>query len=184
MVAWVRDADGERVVAATWRDLAGAPFIEQFTITGLDGDDDLGFLAADAPIRVGSKGVVLGSATGGQTFTLAPLDVSGLTARSVDWVGVIDGGPGNDAAAASATRPTSTGSSAAKETTIFSAARDSTSSRRGRATPTVGSESCSCAMARSRRPRARATCSSLPCRCRQRTAWRIRPYFGSFATRR
>ena len=56
---------------APWANSNG-PLIEQFRISGFDGNDLLGF------------------------DPNAPLDVSRLTARSNDWVSVIDAGAGND----------------------------------------------------------------------------------------
>ncbi|MCY2989541.1 MAG: hypothetical protein NTY19_16945, partial [Planctomycetota bacterium] len=56
-----------------WRDANGVPLIEQFRVSGLRGQDQLEFVEGPTAI-----------------------DVSALTARSNDWVGVIDGGPDND----------------------------------------------------------------------------------------
>ncbi|HEY7116284.1 MAG TPA: hypothetical protein VH475_06850, partial [Tepidisphaeraceae bacterium] len=61
-----------KVIPATWRGAAG-PLVEQFRVSGLAGNDRIEFL----------------SGTGG-------LDVSALSARSTDFIGVADGGPGND----------------------------------------------------------------------------------------
>ncbi len=60
-------------VTATWRSSSGQPLVEQFRITGLDGVDTLGF------------------ATGANA-----VDVSLLVARGNDFIGVLDGGPGDD----------------------------------------------------------------------------------------
>ena len=65
-----------------WRDANGTPLIEQFRISGLNGDDQIKFLQADDP-DLELNGSV-------------PLDIGDLTTRSRDWVGVIDGGPGSD----------------------------------------------------------------------------------------
>src|SRR5439155_26679515 len=62
-----------RHISAPWRDAKAAPLVEQFQVSGLGGDDRIEF--AQGPSAV---------------------DVSDLTARSDDWVAVIDGGPGND----------------------------------------------------------------------------------------
>ena len=77
-------ATGQQVVAnpnrtfqAAWCDSNGIPLIQQFRINGLGGNDNIGFVT---------------QATG----NVQPLDISVLTARSTDWVSVIDGGPGND----------------------------------------------------------------------------------------
>ena len=59
---------------AVWRDAQGKPLVEQFRISGLLGNDTIGF------VQEGDQA----------------LDLSALTGRSNDFVGVIDGGPGND----------------------------------------------------------------------------------------
>jgi len=56
-----------------WRDEDGTPLVEQIQISGLNGDDLLGFASGER----------------------AP-DVSQLSERSNDWVGVINGGYGDD----------------------------------------------------------------------------------------
>ncbi|MDB5319040.1 MAG: cya 2, partial [Phycisphaerales bacterium] len=61
-----------RIIPATWRG-ANGPLAEQFRISGLLGNDRIEFL----------------SGIGG-------IDVSALSARSSDFIGVIDGGQGND----------------------------------------------------------------------------------------
>ncbi len=72
-----------RLFAAEWRDFSnradanGLPLVEQFRVSGLGGADDIRFVS---------------QATG----NLLPLDVSDLVDRGDDWVGAIDGGPGND----------------------------------------------------------------------------------------
>ena len=55
---------------APWRDAVGKPVVEQFKISGLDGSDKIGFLPS--------------------------VDFSVLAQRSDDWVGVFDGGAGDD----------------------------------------------------------------------------------------
>jgi len=55
-----------------WRDAYGEPIVEQFRISGLMGDDRLEFVRGEGGI-----------------------DFSALAGRN-DWVGVIDGGPGDD----------------------------------------------------------------------------------------
>ncbi|MBI4579875.1 MAG: hypothetical protein HY718_09245, partial [Planctomycetes bacterium] len=62
-----------REILATWRDEKDRPLVEQFSIPGLGGSDTIEF--AEGPNA---------------------LNVDDLIARSDDWVGVIDGGPGND----------------------------------------------------------------------------------------
>ncbi|MEQ1825056.1 MAG: SUMF1/EgtB/PvdO family nonheme iron enzyme, partial [Pirellula sp.] len=80
-----------RTIHAAWRDFSdvadanGKPLVEQIRISGLGGSDSIGFL----------------STTVGLT---KPLDVSDLTERSDDWIGVIDGGPGNDTLSGSGAR--------------------------------------------------------------------------------
>ena len=59
----------------------GRPLVEQFRISGLLGDDNISFV--DAPYTAFGRNI-------------APLDIGDLNARSDDFVGVIDGGPGND----------------------------------------------------------------------------------------
>jgi len=61
------------LILGTWRAADGTPAVEQFRISGLVGNDDIGFIEG-----------------------ISAVDVSALTDRSDDWVGVIDGGPGND----------------------------------------------------------------------------------------
>ncbi|HSB69073.1 MAG TPA: ELWxxDGT repeat protein [Candidatus Methylomirabilis sp.] len=61
-----------RHITAEWRDEYG-PLVEQFDITGLGGNDYIEFVQGENA-----------------------LDLAALNARSIDWVGVIDGGPGND----------------------------------------------------------------------------------------
>ena len=55
----------------------GVPLVEQIRVSGLVGDDDIAFLELSAP-------------------GVEPLDIGDLNARSDDYVGVLDGGPGND----------------------------------------------------------------------------------------
>ncbi len=64
---------GRTPIRANWRDVDGTPLIEQFRISGLGGDDELGFVAGPGAV-----------------------DLSGLSQRSTDWVGVIDSGSGDD----------------------------------------------------------------------------------------
>ncbi len=79
---------GSRVLEAQWRsftnpaDVNGQPLIEQIRVSGLGGDDVISFLD--------NRKV--------SAFSSSPyqLDVTDLTDRSDDWIGVIDGGPGND----------------------------------------------------------------------------------------
>jgi Ca2+-binding RTX toxin-like protein len=59
----------------------GKPLVEQFRISGLLGDDNISFV--DQPYTAFGRNI-------------APLDIGDLNARSDDFVGVIDGGPGND----------------------------------------------------------------------------------------
>jgi Ca2+-binding RTX toxin-like protein/Leucine-rich repeat (LRR) protein len=70
-----------RAIFANWRDPAGKPLVEQFQVSGLLGNDRIEFLS------------------GPNT-----LDVSALSARGTDWIGVLNGGPGNDTLVGSAGR--------------------------------------------------------------------------------
>ncbi|MCX7893546.1 MAG: PA14 domain-containing protein, partial [Burkholderiales bacterium] len=65
---------------------AGRPLVEQFRISGLLGDDTISFVAAPYVAFPGTPAAK----------TVLPLDIGDLNARSDDFVGVIDGGPGND----------------------------------------------------------------------------------------
>ena len=60
-------------ILADWRAADGTPLIEQFRVSGLLGDDKIGFVRGDDA-----------------------LDIDDLIARSRDFIGVIDGGTGND----------------------------------------------------------------------------------------
>ena len=73
-------ANVNRTFQAVWCDWTATPpvpAIDQFRVSGGDGDDDIEFIDQ-------------------ATAYMEPLDVSPLTARSTDYVAVIDGGPGND----------------------------------------------------------------------------------------
>ena len=82
----------DRQIEATWRDaIDNTPLVEQFRISGLNGNDFVSCLSAsdantqfDDPMTAGDDG------------TYGALDVAVLSERSADWVGVIDGGPGDD----------------------------------------------------------------------------------------
>lgn len=67
-----------RILPATFRDEDGNALIEQFQVDGFDGNDTLGFLPS--------------------------LDLSDLADRSRDWVGVFNGGAGDDTLTGSAGR--------------------------------------------------------------------------------
>ncbi|MHC5112514.1 MAG: calcium-binding protein, partial [Planctomycetota bacterium] len=64
----------------------GAPLVEQFRISGLMRDDDISFVADPYVAFEGTPAAV----------NVLPLDIGDLNARSDDFVGVIDGGPGDD----------------------------------------------------------------------------------------
>ena len=65
---------GTSIIVGTWRELStGRPLVEQFRVSGLGGDDTISFVEG-----------------------INAVDVSALTDRSNDWVGVLDGGPGDD----------------------------------------------------------------------------------------
>jgi Ca2+-binding RTX toxin-like protein len=76
-----------RQVAADWRDFSdssdpnGRPLVEQFRVAGLAGHDSLGFVSG-----------------------AGALDVSDLIAQTDDWVGALDGGPGDDVLSGSSGR--------------------------------------------------------------------------------
>ena len=87
----IADPNHDRVYSATWRDASSTPgqlgdaLVEQFRIAGLGGDDHLEFTHTEQTFIIQ-----------GQSVKVQPLVVSDLTARSKDWVGVIDGGDGDD----------------------------------------------------------------------------------------
>ena len=95
----IQTGSQSRYFTAHWRDFTdtqdanGRPLVEQFRIAGLGGDDNLGFISQDTPIHVANGQIV---ATGGLGITVQPLDVSDLDERSDDFVGVLDGGSGDD----------------------------------------------------------------------------------------
>ena len=64
----------------------GTPLVEQFRVSGLMRDDDIEFVADPYQANAGTPAEV----------TVLPLDIGDLNARSNDFVGVIDGGPGDD----------------------------------------------------------------------------------------
>jgi Ca2+-binding RTX toxin-like protein len=64
--------NGQQLTAG-WRDANGNPLVEQFQISGLGGDDELGFEAG--------------------TFAV---DFGDLAVRSRDWIAVLNGGSGDD----------------------------------------------------------------------------------------
>ena len=70
-----------RLIQANWRDARGRPLVEQFSISTLGGNDVVEF------------------AQGANA-----LDLRDLTARSDDWVAVVEGGAGNDVLRGSAGR--------------------------------------------------------------------------------
>lgn len=74
-----------RILEATWLDGFSTPLVEQFQVDGLTGDDTLSFITE----RVDVTG------NDGNTLQIRPLDFNGLASRS-DFVGVLNGGPGND----------------------------------------------------------------------------------------
>ncbi|MCP5307613.1 MAG: hypothetical protein H6953_19580, partial [Chromatiaceae bacterium] len=63
----------DALLEAIWLDESGAPRIEQFRVSGLLGDDEISFVQGEGA-----------------------LDLSSLADRSRDFVGVFDGGPGDD----------------------------------------------------------------------------------------
>src|SRR5581483_1288608 len=89
------DYDG-RPLLANWVDSAGNLLVQQVRIEGVSGDDDIEFLDSTQVQAEGNVPYVQGLLAARGDFGLQPVDVSPLTARSNDWVGVIDGGPGDD----------------------------------------------------------------------------------------
>ena len=95
----IQSGSQSRYFTAHWRDFSdtqdanGRPLVEQFRIAGLGGDDSLGFVSQNTPVRVADGQVV---AAGGSEIIVQPLDVSDLDQRSDDFVGVLDGGSGDD----------------------------------------------------------------------------------------
>ncbi len=85
------DPSQNRLYSATWRGAStvigqpGPALVEQFRIAGLGGSDHIEFVHTRTDVVIN-----------GQTRSLDPLVVSDLVARSKDWVGVIDGGDGDD----------------------------------------------------------------------------------------
>ena len=68
-----RDSEALRTILVTWKQADGVPLVEQLRPAGLGGDDIIGFVAGRNAANVDA-----------------------LTDRSRDFVGVIDGGPGDD----------------------------------------------------------------------------------------
>ncbi|MFN0040815.1 MAG: LamG-like jellyroll fold domain-containing protein, partial [Burkholderiales bacterium] len=64
----------------------GSPLVEQFRISGLLRDDNIEFIANSYVANAGTSAAK----------TVLPLDIGDLDSRSNDFVGVIDGGPGED----------------------------------------------------------------------------------------
>lgn len=62
-----------KMIRAGWRSDTGTPLVEQIRISGLLGDDEIGFVPGEDAVDFGD-----------------------LSERSRDWVGVLDGGSGND----------------------------------------------------------------------------------------
>ncbi len=81
-----------RLITANWRGTptadnpTGIPLIEQFRVNGEEGNDTIEFLTTAQAQQL------YGSTDPGA----AALDVSEISARSTDWVSVLDGGPGDD----------------------------------------------------------------------------------------
>jgi len=81
-------------IFAPWRmnaadgslDPNGRALVEQFRISGLLGNDEISFVAEPYVAFAGTPAAK----------NVLPVDIGDLSARSDDFVGVIDGGPGND----------------------------------------------------------------------------------------
>lgn len=89
-----------RVIEARWLDAFAKPLVEQFELDGLTGDDRLEFLTAAVTV----------TGPNNQPLVVRPLDVSRLADRS-DFVGVLNGGPGDDILRGTAARDRIDGSS-------------------------------------------------------------------------
>lgn len=100
-----------RVIEARWLDAFAKPLVEQFELDGLTGNDHLEFLTA--PVTV--------TGPDNQPLVVRPLDVSRLSDRS-DFVGVLNGGPGDDVLRGTAARDRIDGSSGSD--TLFGFAGD------------------------------------------------------------
>lgn len=100
-----------RVIEARWLDAFAKPLVEQFQLDGLTGNDHLEFLTA--PVTV--------TGPDNQPLVVRPLDVSRLADRS-DFVGVLNGGPGDDILRGTAVRDRIDGSSGSD--TLFGFAGD------------------------------------------------------------
>ncbi|MCA9049039.1 MAG: hypothetical protein KDA89_09955, partial [Planctomycetaceae bacterium] len=74
-----------RILEARWLDGFSTPLVEQFEVDGLQGDDTLTFITEPMTVAL----------PGGGSLVIRPLDVSRLAGRN-DFVGVLNGGPGND----------------------------------------------------------------------------------------
>ncbi|CAB5141075.1 Alkaline phosphatase (EC [Olavius algarvensis associated proteobacterium Delta 3] len=93
-------------------DPLGTPLVEQFRISGLMRDDEIRFVAEPYVAYDGTPAAV----------TVFPLDIGDLNARSDDFVGVIDGGPGDDVLSGTAGRDRIDGGSGSD--TIYGLAGD------------------------------------------------------------
>ncbi len=93
-------------------DPTGTPLVEQFRISGLMRQDDIEFVDGPYQAYAGTAAAV----------TVLPLDIGDLNERSDDFVGVIDGGPGDDYMVGTAGRDRIDGGSGSD--TIFGLAGD------------------------------------------------------------
>ena len=97
-----------RLFTANWCDYGdtgnfpkGRALVEQIRVSGLNGDDDIQFLdATGSCFDVNTAQFMSAESVSGNSgfypSGVAGLETSDLSARGSDFVGVIDGGPGND----------------------------------------------------------------------------------------
>ncbi len=85
--------DVNKSIVINWANAQGAGEVEQFQVSGLGGNDQIGF---------GIRGAELGGGAIFSSFDIAsrndrePIDLKSVAARSRDWIAVFDGGGGND----------------------------------------------------------------------------------------
>ena len=89
----VAGIDVNKSIVMSWTNALNQPEIEQFQISGLGGNDQIGFgtLIAD----LGGGAIFNPFDVTGRTDR-EPIDLKTLAARSRDWIAVFDGGGGND----------------------------------------------------------------------------------------
>ncbi len=86
-------ADVNKSIVIGWANAQGGAEVEQFQVSGLGGNDQIGF---------GLRSAELGGGAIFSTFDISsrndrdPIDLKSVAARSRDWIAVFDGGGGND----------------------------------------------------------------------------------------